>query len=91
MEFLQNLGLFFFQTLIIVVGIIAVILTIAAVAIKNKGQKNFEVEILNEKEIEDDLKTSYDASNKESQNGYISVTSQDPACGMAFRAWLLKS
>lgn len=52
MEFLQNLGLFFFQTLIIVVGIIAVILTIAAVAIKNKGQKNFEVEILNEKHQE---------------------------------------
>lgn len=49
MEFLQNLGLFFFQTAIIVVGIIAVILTIAAVAIKNKGRKSFEIEILNEK------------------------------------------
>ncbi len=49
MEFLQNLGLFFFQTLIIIVGIIAVILTIAAVAIKNKNHKNFEIEILNEK------------------------------------------
>ncbi len=49
MEFLQDLGLFFFQTLIIVVGIIAVIVTIAAVALKNKGSKNFDIEILNEK------------------------------------------
>ncbi len=49
MEFLQHLGLFFFQTFIIIAGIIAVILTIAAVALKNKNQKNFEIEILNEK------------------------------------------
>jgi serine protease SohB len=49
MEFLQSLGLFFFQTLIIIVGIIAIILTIAAVALKNKSQKNFDLEILNDK------------------------------------------
>lgn len=56
-----------------------------------RGITNTEVEILNEKEIAEDLKSGYDTSNKESHNGYISVTAQDPACGMAFRAWLFKS
>jgi len=49
MDFLNSIGLFFFQTLIIVIGIIAVILTIASVAIKNKNQKTVDLEILNDK------------------------------------------
>lgn len=49
MEFLQQLGLFFSQTVIIVVGVIAIILTFAAVAIKNKNQSEIEIDILNEK------------------------------------------
>jgi serine protease SohB len=49
MEYLQQLGLFFGQTLIIVLAIVAVILTIAAAALKNKGSKTFEVEIMNDK------------------------------------------
>ncbi len=52
MEFLQTAGLFFIETFIIIVGIIAIILTIAALAMKNKNHKNFEVEILNEKHQE---------------------------------------
>lgn len=52
MEILQQLGLFFGQTLIIVLAIVAVILTIAAAAVKNKMGKTFEVEIINDK-IED--------------------------------------
>jgi serine protease SohB len=48
MEFLQTAGLFFIQTFIIIIGIIAIILTIAALAMKNKNQKSFEVEILND-------------------------------------------
>jgi len=49
METLAQLGLFFGQTLIIVLAIIAIIITIAGVALKNKGSKTFEIEILNEK------------------------------------------
>lgn len=52
MDTLQQLGLFFGQTLIIVLAIVAVILTIAAAAIKTKHAKSFEVEIINDK-IED--------------------------------------
>lgn len=49
MEALQQLGIFFGQTLIIVLSIIAIILTIAAVAVKAKGAKVFDLEILNDK------------------------------------------
>ena len=52
MEILQQLGLFFGQTLIIVLAIVAVILTITAAAVKSKASKTFEVEIINDK-IED--------------------------------------
>ncbi len=48
MEFLQQIGLFFSQALIIVLAIIAIILTIASVAMKNKKSKTFHVEILND-------------------------------------------
>lgn len=50
MEFLQNIGLFFLQTLIIVAGIIAILLTLASIALKNKMAKHVEVENLNEKQ-----------------------------------------
>lgn len=49
METLAQLGLFLGQTLIIVFAIIAVLLTMAAIALKNKGSKSFEIEILNDK------------------------------------------
>lgn len=49
MEMLQTIGIFFAEALIIVVSIIAVILTIAAVALKSKNQKSFEIEMLHEK------------------------------------------
>lgn len=49
MEYLQQLGLFFGQTLIIVLAIVAIILTIAAAALKGKSAKTFEVEIINDK------------------------------------------
>ncbi len=49
METLQQLALFFGQTLIIVIAIAAIIMTIAAAALKSKGHKSFEVEVLNEK------------------------------------------
>ncbi|MES2803155.1 MAG: protease SohB [Bdellovibrionota bacterium] len=49
MEILEQLGLFFGQTLIIVLAIIAVILTLATAAVKNKMGKAFEVEIINDK------------------------------------------
>lgn len=52
MEILEQLGLFFGQTLIIVLAIVAVILAIAAAAVKGKMKQPFEVEILNDK-IED--------------------------------------
>lgn len=49
MEILQNLGLFFGQALIIVAAVIIVIMAITAAALKAKDNKNFEVELLNEK------------------------------------------
>ncbi|MBC7742210.1 MAG: protease SohB [Bdellovibrionaceae bacterium] len=49
MEMLQHIITFFAQTFIIVLAIIAVLLTIAALALKAKNQKSFEIEILNEK------------------------------------------
>ena len=49
METLAQLGLFLGQTLIIVIAIIAILLTMAAIALKNKGAKSFEIEILNDK------------------------------------------
>lgn len=60
LDFLQNIGLFFSQALIIVVSIIAIILTIASVAIKHKKTKNFNIEILNDNYEEQsfELKTS---------------------------------
>jgi len=49
METLAQLGLFLGQTLIIVIAIIAILVTMAAIALKNKGSKSFEIEILNDK------------------------------------------
>ena len=49
MQILEQLGIFFGQTLIIVLAIVAVILTIAAAATKGKMAKAFEVEVLNDK------------------------------------------
>lgn len=49
MELLQHLGLFFGETLIIVLAIVAIIMTIAAAALKAKNSKSFEVELINEK------------------------------------------
>lgn len=48
MDFLINIGTFFLQTLIIVVGIIAIIITIASIALKNKKQKGLHVDIIND-------------------------------------------
>lgn len=49
MEMLQTVGVFFAQTIIIVLAIVAILLTIAALAMKAKNHKTFELEILNEK------------------------------------------
>lgn len=48
LEFAQNVGMFLSQTIIIVLGLIAIILTITAIALKNKNTKSFQVEIINE-------------------------------------------
>lgn len=48
MEFLQQIGLFLSQTVIIVLAIVAIILTLAGVAIKNKNQKTYDIEVLND-------------------------------------------
>jgi serine protease SohB len=48
LEFAQNVGMFLSQTIIIVLGLIAIILTITAVAIKNKNSKAFQIEIIND-------------------------------------------
>lgn len=48
LEFAQNVGMFLSQTIIIVLGIIAIILTITAIALKNKNSKAFQVEIIND-------------------------------------------
>lgn len=60
LEFAQNVGMFLSQTVIVVLGIIAIILTITAVALKNKNSKGFQVEILNDtlEEQTHQLKTS---------------------------------
>ncbi len=49
METLQQIATFFAQTFIIVLAIVAIMLTIASLALKAKNQKSFEIEILNEK------------------------------------------
>jgi serine protease SohB len=49
MEMLQTIGIFFAQTFIIVLAIIAVLMTAAAMALKAKNQKSFEIELLHEK------------------------------------------
>ena len=49
MEILQNILTFFSQTLIIVLAIIAIMVTVAALIAKAKSQKSFEIELLDEK------------------------------------------
>jgi serine protease SohB len=49
MEMLQHIITFFAQTFIIVLAVIAILLTIATLALKAKNQKSFEIEMLNEK------------------------------------------
>lgn len=49
MEMLQTIGIFFAQTFIIVLAIVAVLVVIATLALKSKHQKSFEIEMLNEK------------------------------------------
>lgn len=56
-----------------------------------RAMADTKVEILNEKEIEEDLRSSAETANWESQNGYIAVSPESPACGMAFRAWLFRN
>ncbi len=46
---MQTILTFFAQTFIIVLAIIAILLTIAAIAFKAKNQKSFEIELLDEK------------------------------------------
>ena len=48
LEFAQNVGMFLSQTIIIVLGLIAIILTITAIALKNKNLKGFHIEIIND-------------------------------------------
>ena len=48
LEFAQNVGMFLAQTVIIVLGLIAVILTITGLVMKNKNSKDFQIEIINE-------------------------------------------
>ncbi len=49
MEMLETIGIFFAQTFIIVVAIIAVLITIASLALKNKNKGAFEIDLLHEK------------------------------------------
>ncbi len=49
MEALQNILIFFSQTLIIVVALIAVLIAIASLIAKAKSQKSFDIELLHEK------------------------------------------
>ena len=49
MEMLQNIGIFFAETFIIVLAIIAVLITIATLALKGKHKNTFEIELLHEK------------------------------------------
>lgn len=48
LEFLHDVGMFFSQAVIIVLAIIAIILTITAVALKNKNSKNITIELIND-------------------------------------------
>ena len=50
-----------------------------------------KVEILNEDEIEEDLKYNSNLRSTESANDLITVSVDNPACGMAFRAWLFRN
>ena len=49
MEMLETIGIFFAQTFIIVLAIIAVLITIASIALKNKNKGAFEIDLLHEK------------------------------------------
>ena len=49
MEMIETIGIFFAQTFIIVVAIIAVLITIASLALKNKNKGAFEIDLLHEK------------------------------------------
>ena len=49
MEILQNIITFFSQTLIIVLAIVTILITIAALIAKAKAQKTFDIELLHEK------------------------------------------
>lgn len=49
MEMLQTIGIFFAQTFIIVLAIIAVLVAITALALKSKNQKSFDIELLDER------------------------------------------
>lgn len=48
LDFLQSISLFFSQAVIIVLSFVAIILTIASVALKNKKTKSFNIQILND-------------------------------------------
>lgn len=49
MEIIQNIIIFFSQTLIIVLAIVAILVTIATLIAKAKTQKSFDIELLHEK------------------------------------------
>jgi len=49
MEMLQTIGTFFAETFIIVLAIIAVLITIATLAMKTKNKQSYEVEMLHSK------------------------------------------
>ena len=49
MEMLETIGIFFAQTFIIVLAIIAVLIAIASLALKSKSKNSFEIELLHEK------------------------------------------
>lgn len=49
MEMIETIGIFFAQTFIIVLAIIAVLITIASLALKSKNRNLFEIELLHER------------------------------------------
>ncbi|OFZ29663.1 MAG: protease SohB [Bdellovibrionales bacterium RIFCSPHIGHO2_01_FULL_40_29] len=49
MEMLETIGIFFAQTFIIVLAIIAILLTLASLALKNRHKDSFEIELLHER------------------------------------------
>lgn len=49
MEMLQTVGTFFAETFIIVLAIIAILITIATLAMKSKNKNSFEIDMLHEK------------------------------------------